>query len=295
MIPVLKFQLRQEATTKLANLTQDFLSTLASDQSAVANWQTVAHDLRDCVVESVRSISHELWEQKPHKSLPDLTPLVIAQVLVSRILLRKDINAELESKIEPLKVVVLSTELLMLRFSKEIAKYLHGSLQSRLIASAFAIEVAGRADDLTSLSAEIEKARQSIATPFDEFQVESFSSLEVELQKLINVWMGILSPTLSIVGVDSEGDPTRNRNMVHVIEEAFSNGLRHGLATRAHVIVVQVENGTSVTVIDDGIGPRTGTPGLGSALFNSIAGKSWSLTRGPDGIGAQLNLLILDT
>jgi len=207
---------------------------------------------------------------------------------------RKEILDELQTQVAQSQIRAISESNETTRLNKDMAKYLHGKLQTRLMASAFAIELAGRADDSTSLTAEIEKARRSVTTPFDEFWVESFSSLEVALQKLVDVWMGILSPTLSIVGIDNEGDPTRNRNMVHVIEEAFSNSLRHGLATRAHVIVVQVENGTSVTVIDDGIGPRTGTPGLGSALFNSVAGKSWSLTRGPGGIGTQLNLLILD-
>jgi hypothetical protein len=48
----------------------------------------------------------------------------------------------------------------------------------------------------------------------------------------------------------------------------------------------------SLMVVDNGIGPRPGDPGLGSSLFNSIAGSKWSFTRGPDGVGAQLNLQI---
>jgi len=47
-----------------------------------------------------------------------------------------------------------------------------------------------------------------------------------------------------------------------------------------------------LTVIDNGFGPRDGLPGLGSSLFNSIAGSNWSLSRGPDGIGTQFDLQI---
>jgi hypothetical protein len=58
------------------------------------------------------------------------------------------------------------------------------------------------------------------------------------------------------------------------------------------ILLIPTNSGISLTVIDNGIGPRDGSPGLGSSLFNSIAGSNWSLTRGPDGVGAQLNLQI---
>jgi hypothetical protein len=33
-----------------------------------------------------------------------------------------------------------------------------------------------------------------------------------------------------------------------------------------------------ITSFDDGLGPRTGTPGLGSFLFDSLCGNNWSLS-----------------
>jgi anti-sigma regulatory factor (Ser/Thr protein kinase) len=82
------------------------------------------------------------------------------------------------------------------------------------------------------------------------------------------------------------------RNIVHVVEEAFSNALRHGLATEATILLNSTPSEISLDVIDNGVGPRAGDPGLGSSLFNSIAGSNWSLSRGPEGIGAKLNLQI---
>ena len=77
-----------------------------------------------------------------------------------------------------------------------------------------------------------------------------------------------------------------------MVEESFSNALRHGLATEATIVLNSSATEISLTVIDNGIGPRAGDPGLGSSLFNSIAGSNWSLSRGPDGVGAALNLKI---
>ena len=106
------------------------------------------------------------------------------------------------------------------------------------------------------------------------------------------MWNGILVTELNVAGSDEFASQSETRNIIHIVEECFSNSLRHGLATEATIILIATESGISLTVIDNGIGPRNGSPGLGSSLFNSIAGSNWSLTRGPDGVGAQLNLQI---
>jgi hypothetical protein len=46
-----------------------------------------------------------------------------------------------------------------------------------------------------------------------------------------------------------------------------------------------------IIIKDDGAGPMQGIPSLGSALFDSIA-TSWSLSSGPDGIGAELKFYL---
>jgi two-component sensor histidine kinase len=97
---------------------------------------------------------------------------------------------------------------------------------------------------------------------------------------------------LNFAGSDAFASQSDTRNIIHIVEECFSNSLRHGLATEATIILITTETGMSLTVIDNGLGPREGSPGLGSSLFNSIAGSNWSLTRGPDGVGAQLNLQV---
>jgi two-component sensor histidine kinase len=179
------------------------------------------------------------------------------------------------------------------RLSNDMAKYLHGNLQSRLMASAFAIEAAGNAQDSLALSAEIEKARQSIATPFDQFTSHELGHVSEELSRLLVMWEGVLSTELVLSSSDEDVSKVDTRNIIHVVEEAFSNALRHGLATEVKVLLAPTNAGVSLTVIDNGIGPRDGSPGLGSSLFNSIAGSNWSLSRGPEGVGAQLNLLIV--
>jgi signal transduction histidine kinase len=205
---------------------------------------------------------------------------------------RKEILHDLTTQIDKSRVRSISEDNETIRLSNDMAKYLHGNLQSRLMASAFAIEVAGRAQDASALTAEIQKARQSIQTPFDQFTTHELKPVSNELQKLLKMWDGILVTELNFAGSDEFVSPSDTRNIIHIVEECFSNSLRHGLATEATIVLIATETGASLTVIDNGLGPREGSPGLGSSLFNSIAGSNWSLARGPDGVGAQLNLQI---
>lgn len=205
---------------------------------------------------------------------------------------RQEILTDLQSRIDKSRVRMISEDNETIRLSNDMAKYLHGNLQSRLMASAFAIEAAGNARDSKSLYGEIEKARQSITTPFDQFTSQDLGNVMVELSRLIVMWEGVLSAEISFTGNMDDVSATDTRNIIHVVEEAFSNALRHGLATEATINLKSDPTEISLSVIDNGIGPRIGKPGLGSSLFNSVAGSHWSLSRGTEGIGAQLNLKI---
>ena len=205
---------------------------------------------------------------------------------------RQEILDGLQAQIDKSRIRTISENNETVRLSSDMAKYLHGNLQSRLMASALAIEMAGNAQDSNALLTEIEKAKQSIQTPFDQFTSNELATVSVELSRLMVMWEGILSTELVLASSDEEVSKIDTRNIIHVVEEAFSNALRHGRATEATILLIPTNSGISLTVIDNGIGPRDGSPGLGSSLFNSIAGSNWSLTRGPDGVGAQLNLQI---
>jgi hypothetical protein len=205
---------------------------------------------------------------------------------------RQEILNELQARIDKSRVRTISENNEAIRLSNDMAKYLHGNLRSRLMASAFAIEAAGNAQDSQALSAEIDKARQSITTPFDQFTSQDLGAVLLELSRLMLMWDGVLTAEIEFTGSEENVSISETRNIVHVVEEAFSNALRHGLATEATIVLESTTTEISLTVIDNGIGPRTGDPGLGSSLFNSIAGSNWSLSRGPDGVGAQLNLQI---
>ena len=404
VIAAMSDQLRSSIESDLNLLLDDLRGSLEEKTGNTPSWQLIANNLRESAQDSVRNISHRLWEKKS-EAVPDLTLIDIGRAMITtsafplRLILpilvlsaipqtindfgvsalwlrlsalsastaliyklaellikrfpkwklslyigaliaasiaplvyghfllgdpvdaqfigigivlvfwlpmltitcglldtalkqRKEILDDLARQIDKSRVRSISEDNETIRLSNDMAKYLHGNLQSRLMASAFAIELAGRTQDSQALTFEIEKARQSIQTPFDQFTSYDLEPVSKELRKLLEMWNGILVTEFNFAGSDEFVSQSDTRNIVHIVEECFSNSLRHGLATEATIILVATETGTSLTVVDNGLGPREGSPGLGSSLFNSIAGSNWSLTRGPDGVGAQLNLQI---
>jgi len=287
-----ELKLRKSVPKELAELTKDFKAAIDVNQGTSSNWQEIANELRESAAGSVRSISHKLWSRQPIAPFPDLTPFEIIRIMFSTFIRRQKILDGLQPRIDKCGVRTISENNETIRLSNDMAKYLHGNLQSRLMASAFAIEAAGNARDSKTLSAEIEKARQSIATPFDQFTSQDLGKVSIELSRLLAMWEGVLVTKIEFVGSAVNVSIIDTRNIVHVVEEAFSNALRHGLATEAMIVLNSTPSEISLAVIDNGIGPRAGDPGLGSSLFNSIAGSNWSLSRGPEGIGAKLNLQI---
>lgn len=285
-------QLRQSVSQNFADLTEDFRSSIAVQQEAITNWQAIVNDLQHSVVVSVRSISHDLWGQKPLKLFVDPTLFEIAQVILSTIFQRKDVLTELESKIELSMIQALATEQLTLRFSKDIAKYLHGNLQSRLMATAFAIDAAGAISDEVELAFQLELARQAMATPFDQFLEVAPASFTAEISKMMHVWDAMLLTTLVNSSNDDQFTTNQLAEVLLCIEEGLSNALHHGHANEVTIGVATTSAAHTISLIDNGIGPQPGSPGLGCALFNSCAGSRWSIERGPGGIGSNLTLQI---
>jgi len=292
LIPAIKMQLRQSISQNFADLTEDFRSSIAVQQEAITNWQAIVNDLQHSVVVSVRTISHDLWGQKPLKLFVDPTLFEIARVILSTIFQRKDVLAELESKIELSMIQALATEQLSLSFSKDIAKYLHGNLQSRLMATAFAIAAAGEISDEVELAFQLELARQTVATPFDQFFEIAPESFTAEISRLMHVWDAMLLTTLVNSSNDDQFTINELAEVLLCIEEGLANALHHGHANEVTICVATTPAAHTISLIDNGIGPQPGSPGLGSALFNSCAGSRWSLERGPGEIGAKLNLQI---
>lgn len=160
--------------------------------------------------------------------------------------------------------------------NKALAQYVHSNLQNKLLTSALKLESSPlNPYEVSQLLDEVEALLS--AEPGDYFRV-STESLTNQLQELADRWKGFVSVELITDKRKSKIAPEISGPLMLAAEEAVSNAVRHGLASKITVQLIQGEGEILLVVTDDGIGPRSGTPGLGTELFNAISGKHWQLT-----------------
>ncbi len=165
---------------------------------------------------------------------------------------------------------------------REIANYLHSDVQNKLLSIAIRVE-SGKAN-LDMVSEELTTVQKLLSAGAPPEPVDS-RPIRMQLDALIHRWNGF-------VDIDLECDESiRDQNVVRqvilVVTEGLSNAVRHGLASKVAISVQHSHDGIVIDLRDNGIGPRSGSPGLGTRFFDSASGSNWSITQIEDG-GSQL-------
>jgi len=191
---------------------------------------------------------------------------------------------------EKLEMLILKRE--EERLSRELAKYLHGTIQSRLMASAMALERAGRKGDKKALERELEEAYKSLRVPSAEYFSAPEATLKEEITKVVAKWNELMTVKVKIGANIPNIPPHKSQEIGNVINEGLSNSFRHGSASKVEVTVASKSDRIIVTVKDDGSGIDGGKPGLGTEWFKAIAGNAWSLNTNEKGPGTTLELVI---
>lgn len=173
--------------------------------------------------------------------------------------------------------------------AREASKVLHGSVQSKLVACALAIDQAAVAGDENAIRQAIDSAMLVLRTPLSSENVGA--SISEEVQRKVSLWNEICTIELHI----NESIPITESSKVliigRVVEEGISNAIRHGRARKVEVrIDVLANREIDVHILDDGNGPQNGTPSLGSALLNQASKGNWSLYATEK--GSDLHLVI---
>jgi signal transduction histidine kinase len=197
----------------------------------------------------------------------------------------RDLEYEVDEQV--LESVIANRELV--RVSRQLAGHVHGTLQSTLLATAFAIENATRTNDGAAFDAAVAGARTALGG--DSPSRRGSTDLAAEVHHHIDLWSEFtdVSATLDVpetLPVDVVAD------VAQIVEEGIGNAKKHGAARRIHIAIGQPDPLTlRVSISDDGSGPHGGAPGLGSSLLDELAPAAWSLQANPAGAGA---LLVVD-
>ena len=178
-----------------------------------------------------------------------------------------------------------------LRVQYDIARYLHGNLQSRMMSLGLTLKMSQQQDE-ESMSSAMSIAGSLLNSPFAEYLDQHARALVEEVDFAVGKWEGLLKVKTDIEDLDAKLSFVQKRAIGAVVEEALANALRHGFAKEVDIRIYQGKTGISIDITDDGIGPRMQKPGLGTRLYDLVAINGWSLQYRLDGFGSILELRI---
>ena len=160
------------------------------------------------------------------------------------------------------------------QLARESARVLHGSVQTRLVACAVAIEQASQTKDVEAFRAAMREAHDALVPPA--LDVEETRGLAEQLEHTVSLWSGLCAVQLTVDPSLRELRGALARDTRRVVEEAINNAITHGEASAIHINVDGGDGGITIDVSDNGTGAGADEPGLGSALFDSLCLR-WQL------------------
>lgn len=150
---------------------------------------------------------------------------------------------------------------------------LHGQVQSRLMS----LSLQGNLGEVAKKALALKELDEIIALLSNPLATKEESSDPIA--DLARHWRGFLT-------LESSGQHLVSRaqlaEVYPLLEEAISNAYRHGLATNINIEFSSEAGQLRLQVIDDGTGPRGGSPGIGSKLFDELS-QGWSIAPGDKG------------
>jgi signal transduction histidine kinase len=195
----------------------------------------------------------------------------------------------LRSHAEEADIERLALEAATEQMQRELALYLHGTVQAGLVASAYSIQDAVNRGDTVALEAAIADARASIARVGQDAGEPTVHDLVSLRAAITERWDGAIAITWHLPAIEPE--PTIITRIDNVLQECLSNASIHGAATQAKVRVVADADCVIVEITDNGSGLGDGKPGLGSAILNEATGGQWSIGSVPNG-GTQVRAVV---
>jgi two-component sensor histidine kinase len=223
-------------------------------------------------------------------SILTLQTIVMATIGNQMISQERDLDHEIEELFSGSQIEDKARSAYSTLVNRDYAQFLHSEVQNQLLISA----LAARQPEFSSedLKAEIARLRELFAGLETERPLTENLTFSAVVQSLSERWEGFVELETNL-GKDLAGfEFDRSWALIEVLNEAISNSIRHGMASRVIVEAERRGNAIEISVTDNGIGPTSGKPGLGSRIIDEITGGNWSLRGTPSG-GAKLQLQLL--
>jgi signal transduction histidine kinase len=172
---------------------------------------------------------------------------------------------------------------------RDLALYLHSTVQAGLVASAYAMQDAAARGDEDALEQAIIEARGAAARVGEHALAPVERELAAMRASIDETWQGLLDVGWTLPAGALEAQQLER--VSNVVQECLANALIHGAATEATVRIVIEDDCAIVELTDNGRGVGDGKPGLGSAVLNEATAGQWTIATVPTG-GAQVRAVV---
>ncbi len=187
-------------------------------------------------------------------------------------------NRNFISKINETTIASIAQSREIVKLTTEASRSLHGAVQTRLISCAMVIEQASLSGDVKRINEAITEALLILNSPLR--NVETSATIKGEIIRKVSLWEGLCVFDLALTNEFETEDEGLAMLVGRVVEEGISNAIRHGKAKNIEIIVLVNHNlSIDIQIKDDGVGPKHGIAGLGSALLEQASSGKWSLNK----------------
>ena len=215
------------------------------------------------------------------------TALLFAGGVVQSEKTQKQILSELEENLKAGERLSQLQAEVSQKGAGDLAKFIHGTVQSKLMAYSLQLEQANEDKNNQEASRIRELVGNLIANPLAEYEPETNQSMQASLSAIAQQWQGLVDVRLEISGV-VEG----SRAIEEIVSEGVSNAYKHGYAEKVDVLISDQGEHLLIEITDDGIGPRSGKGGFGLQMVKSVTAGNWSFERSDTGEGSTLRAMV---
>jgi signal transduction histidine kinase len=215
---------------------------------------------------------------------------IIGHMAQAGLLRQNDLMQTEKFALEKMEVESAFINMELVRISKKWAEHIHGNLQSKLHAYSLVLEQSQENRDLEGIEAAIEGINQ-VFKDFRKIDAEDISqSLGQEVTKRCGQWEGLIEISIDMNEDTSELLLTNIVEIGDCINEAITNAVRHGGASKIEVQARKDSNFINFLITDDGNGIFQNVPGFGSRMFDSATGSNWKLFKDSSSSATVLTL-----
>jgi signal transduction histidine kinase len=192
-------------------------------------------------------------------------------------------------RMTPARELALARSVALAQAARSLAHDLHGGAQSRLFASALALEEAADRGDVAMVNQALAAARDALEQPLAQPVVEG--DVAAAVTEATRAWTGLCE--VSVQRPEALGDGFDPVAVRRVVDEGLMNAVRHGGASRVEMALSLVADGRlRIEVRHHGPAIVAGSQrGLGSAMFDQLAPNRWGRHSDDSGTTLWVELL----